>query len=483
MSETTISQSDASKSKAPVAARRFMFGPFTLGIVVAGLTACLIVAVSLISGVGYHLVFYGTIGRISSFLSVGCLVALAYLMPQVYRNELRIEAWLGRRQRWWSYAPTAWIGAFIVLILFAFLTKTSELISRGWGTLFFISGLVLIMVFEAGLVSTLRLLRKAQRIAPRRLMLAGSAHEISNYEMQFRAEEGFEIVSGHVIEPIEDDRDALDDAVSAAASSARQLNVDDVLILCDWHHKAVIAQLMAAFSMTPVAVHVRANGLFPSASMHVDSLGEEATLSLQRRPLSPVEQAIKRLFDLAVAVPALILLSPIFAAIAVLIKLESRGPVFFLQRRRGYNHREFKILKFRTMTSLDDGRVVPQAQRNDPRITRIGHWLRRSNIDELPQLLNVVLGDMSVVGPRPHAVAHDQYYEKRIAAYPRRLNFRPGITGWAQVNGWRGQTETDAKMAGRVEHDLYYIDNWSLGFDLYILVLTVFSRRGYRGAL
>lgn len=483
MSETTISQSSASKAKAPTAARRLRFGPFTLGIVVAVVTAVLIVALSLISGIAYHLVFHGAFGQVSSYLSVGCLVALAYLMPQVYRNELRIEAWLGRRQRWWSYAPAAWIGAFIMLILFAFLTKTSDMFSRGWGALFFVGGLFGMMAFEATLAASLRLLRKAQRIAPRRLMLAGSAHEIAAYEKGFRAEEGFEIVSGHVIEPVDGDRDALVDAVAEAVSTARQLNVDDVLLLSDWHNKTVIEQLMAAFSMTPVAVHVRANGLFPSAAMHVDSLGEQTTLSVQRRPLSPVEQGIKRFFDLAVAIPALVLLSPVFAAIAVLIKLESRGPVFFLQRRRGYNHREFKIFKFRTMSCLDDGSVVVQAQHNDPRITRIGRWLRQSNVDELPQLLNVVLGDMSIVGPRPHAVAHDQYYETRIAAYPRRLNFRPGITGWAQVNGWRGQTETDAKMAGRVEHDLYYIDNWSLGFDLYILILTVFSWRGYRGAL
>jgi polysaccharide biosynthesis protein PslA len=462
-----------------------MVGPFALGLIVAAVTAGLIVAASYASGIGYHLLAYGDTGSATSFLTVGCMVALAYLLPQIYRNELRIEAWTGRRQRWWSYAPTTWVGAFALLILIAFLTKTTALFSRGWAVLFFVSGLGLMMAFEAGLASVLRHLQRVRRITPRRLLLAGTAEEIAAYEARHRIEDGFEIVSGHVVDPEPDSADgetSLDHAVRTAAASARQLNVDDVLILSDWRQTTVIKELLAAFSMTPVAVHVRANGLFPTALMHADSIGDEATLSVQPRPLSPVQQALKRLFDLTIAVPALILLGPLLAVVAFLIKLDSPGPVLFVQRRRGYNHHVFNILKFRTMTTLDDGDVVVQAKPKDARITRIGHLLRRTNIDELPQLVNVVLGDMSIVGPRPHAVVHDLYYETRIAAYPKRLNVRPGITGWAQVNGWRGETDTDTKMAGRVERDLYYIDNWSLAFDLYIVLLTVLSRRGYKGA-
>ena len=135
------------------------------------------------------------------------------------------------------------------------------------------------------------------------------------------------------------------------------------------------------------------------------------------------------------------------------------------------------------MTTLDDGDVVRQARRNDPRITRLGRFLRKWNIDELPQLINVLKGDMSLVGPRPHALSHNREYEQKIALYARRHNVLPGITGWAQVNGLRGETDTDEKMRRRVDHDLYYIDNWSLWLDLRILILTAISRRSHRNAL
>jgi lipopolysaccharide/colanic/teichoic acid biosynthesis glycosyltransferase len=157
--------------------------------------------------------------------------------------------------------------------------------------------------------------------------------------------------------------------------------------------------------------------------------------------------------------------------------------VFFRQRRYGFNQQPFRIIKFRTMTTLDDGDVVPQATNDDRRVTRVGRFLRRWNIDELPQLVNVLKGDMSLVGPRPHALSHNREYERKISLYARRHNVRPGITGWAQVNGFRGCTDTDDKMRQRVDHDLYYIDNWSILLDLRILLLTVFSRRAYRNAV
>jgi lipopolysaccharide/colanic/teichoic acid biosynthesis glycosyltransferase len=164
------------------------------------------------------------------------------------------------------------------------------------------------------------------------------------------------------------------------------------------------------------------------------------------------------------------------------VKLNSRGPAFFLQRRYGFNQQPFRILKFRTMLTMDDGDVVRQATKADPRITPVGRFLRRWNIDELPQLVNVLRGEMSLVGPRPHALAHDHEYERRIALYARRHNVKPGITGWAQVNGFRGETSTDEKMKGRVEMDLHYIDKWSIWMDLSIILQTVFSPKAYRNA-
>jgi exopolysaccharide biosynthesis polyprenyl glycosylphosphotransferase len=211
-------------------------------------------------------------------------------------------------------------------------------------------------------------------------------------------------------------------------------------------------------------------------------LGPIASLQLRRMPLSRLELLEKRALDLLLASAGLLALTPLLIVVAVLIKLDSPGPVLFLQRRFGFNQKPFHIIKFRSMRTLDDGPVIEQARKNDPRVTRVGAWLRRWNIDEIPQLFNVIKGDMSLVGPRPHALSHDREYERRISSYARRHNVKPGITGWAQVHGLRGETDTDDKMRKRVEHDLYYIDNWSVLLDLQILIRTVVSPASYRNA-
>jgi len=161
-----------------------------------------------------------------------------------------------------------------------------------------------------------------------------------------------------------------------------------------------------------------------------------------------------------------------FFIVALAIKLDSPGPVLFMQTRHGFNGKRFKILKFRTMTVLEDGATIPQAVRGDSRVTRIGLWLRKTSIDEIPQFFNVLKGDMSIVGPRPHAVAHDSYYAELISRYAFRHHVKPGITGWAQVHGCRGETRTVHSMKERVDHDIWYVGNWSLLLDLYIILRT-----------
>jgi putative colanic acid biosynthesis UDP-glucose lipid carrier transferase len=168
----------------------------------------------------------------------------------------------------------------------------------------------------------------------------------------------------------------------------------------------------------------------------------------------------------------LLMIWPVLLALAAGVRLSSPGPVLFRQRRYGLYGESIYVYKFRTMRVCEDGRTVTQAQRNDPRVTRFGSFLRRTSLDELPQLFNVLSGTMSLVGPRPHAVSHNEEYRKVIAGYMLRHKVRPGITGWAQVNGYRGETETVEKMQRRVEYDLDYLRNWSLRLDLNILVRT-----------
>jgi putative colanic acid biosysnthesis UDP-glucose lipid carrier transferase len=196
-------------------------------------------------------------------------------------------------------------------------------------------------------------------------------------------------------------------------------------------------------------------------------------VGLCETPFTGINGLAKRLSDVVLASLILLLISPLMIAIAIGVRLSSPGPVIFRQRRNGLDGSEIVIYKFRSMIAQENGDVVPQARKHDPRITRFGRMLRRASLDELPQFINVLQGRMSIVGPRPHAVAHNEEYRQVIRAYMVRHKVKPGITGWAQVNGHRGETDTIEKMKARVEYDLEYLRNWSIGLDLQIIVRTI----------
>jgi len=200
-------------------------------------------------------------------------------------------------------------------------------------------------------------------------------------------------------------------------------------------------------------------------------------------PFTGTNQLVKRISDIIIASVIIVLISPLLLAIAIGVKLSSPGPVLFRQRRNGLDGHEIVVYKFRSMRTMEDGEVVRQATRNDPRVTPFGAFLRRTSFDELPQFFNVLAGTMSIVGPRPHAVTHNEEYRQMIKAYMVRHKVKPGITGWAQVNGLRGETDTVDKMKARVEYDLEYLRNWSLSLDLQIIVrtirLVIFARHAY----
>lgn len=209
------------------------------------------------------------------------------------------------------------------------------------------------------------------------------------------------------------------------------------------------------------------------------SLGEVAgipVINLSSTPMVGVNRVVKAIEDRVIASIILLLISPLMICVALGIKLTSAGPVFFRQERLGYDGRVFRVWKFRSMKVHQEreGKVT-QAKKNDSRITPFGAFLRRTSLDELPQFFNVLDGSMSIVGPRPHAVAHNEEYKDLVDRYMRRHKVKPGITGWAQVNGFRGETDTLEKMEKRVEYDLYYIEHWSLLFDLKIIFMTIFK--------
>jgi undecaprenyl-phosphate galactose phosphotransferase/putative colanic acid biosynthesis UDP-glucose lipid carrier transferase len=239
--------------------------------------------------------------------------------------------------------------------------------------------------------------------------------------------------------------------------------------------------LIVALQVVPRAVRI-----VPSASIEqylhfpVRSIGRLLSVEPQKAPLNRLQLSVKRAIDVVAGTVALIALLPVLVLAAIAIKLETRGNILFLQDRLGHRGVPFSIYKFRTMTVSENGAVVVQAHANDKRVTRVGYWLRRLSIDELPQLINIIQGDMSLVGPRPHAIAHDRYYAECIENYEIRQHVKPGLTGWAQVNGLRGETSAPELMRRRVEFDIWYAKNASIMLDIRILLLTaieVFRQR------
>lgn len=257
----------------------------------------------------------------------------------------------------------------------------------------------------------------------------------------------------------------------------RTNRVDRAIVTLPWVNSERIDILLQKLRTVPVRIDLVPNDLiwrFPCSD--IDRIGPVPLLTFANGRIVQQRGITKRVEDLTISLFLAIVASPLLLLIALAIKLDSKGPVLFKQNRHGFNNQVFSVFKFRSMHihQVDAGEIL-QATRHDPRVTRVGRFLRRSSLDELPQLINVIIGNMSIVGPRPHAVQHNLRYGSIISAYFARHNVKPGITGWAQVNGLRGETDTDEKMRLRVEHDLYYIENWSLFSDLKIILMTAIA--------
>jgi Undecaprenyl-phosphate glucose phosphotransferase len=446
--------------------------------------AAVIVGLSILAGVGYHWIAYGQVGFVSDYAKVGAAVAL---FRWVLQNPL--SAITTRPRGSLHYQLYLWTGAFVCLLLLGFLGKVSGSYSRGTILLFYLFGFPSLIAWQHGWKWVVRQGFSAGRLAVRKVLLLGTLAKIDEFRHRCHPAQVGMIVSDIIVLPEETLTDTprgrimLKEGLGRAIELVRLSGVDDVVVLLPWSATHALNLCADQLMTVPASVQLGPEAIFDRFSqIHLTRLGPATMLSLVRPPLGRLEVLTKRAFDVAVALSLLIALSPLLIVIAILIKLDSPGPIFFRQWRHGFNQRRFQIFKFRTMTVTEDGEAVTQAIMDDPRVTRLGRYLRRWNIDELPQLANVVLGDMSLVGPRPHALIHDRDFEQRIAFYARRHNIKPGITGWAQVNGWRGATDTEEKVQARVEHDLYYIDNWSMALDLYILALTVLSPKSFRNA-
>ncbi|MBM3602047.1 MAG: undecaprenyl-phosphate glucose phosphotransferase [Alphaproteobacteria bacterium] len=368
-----------------------------------------------------------------------------------------------------------WGSVALALVSIAYLTKTSDQFSRFWSLAWLFStfaGLILVRILLAIQLAHWRYL--GHLTVDIAIVGIGEAARHVLKQLRGRDSMGTRVIGVFASDDSEPGRvveglpvlGSVDDLIALT----RTTKVDSIIVALPWKPVDQLRQVLA--KLQSVAVDVR---LVPETfDLDLPPRGYTSLLNVYIRPLPGWSLLVKELEDKVLGSLLMLCALPIMALIALAIKLDSPGPVLFRQKRYGFNNDEFTVFKFRTMyQESGDAVEVTQAKRNDPRVTRVGRFLRRTSIDELPQLFNVLRGDMSLVGPRPHAVAHNEHYSHVIAGYLARHRVKPGITGWAQINGLRGATETPEQMRERVAYDLHYIDNWSLLFDLKILIHTV----------
>jgi Undecaprenyl-phosphate glucose phosphotransferase len=384
----------------------------------------------------------------------------------------------------------AWSVVVLLLLALAFLTQTAEDVSRLWALLWLAYGAIGLVVGRTLFARQIDLWQQRGQFTRNIAVVGASA-------LGRRFLEHLQRVSGNAVRVVGvfDDRRSRIPAeisdipvlgtVEDLVRYARMDAVDQVVITLPAYAEQRLLDMLNKLRDLPLDVSICPVVFEPPALVprRVTLVGGVPLLDMLQRPFSRWGYLVKTVEDYALATLLLILTAPLMLAIALVVRLDSRGPIIFRQKRYGFNNGTIEVFKFRTMrVDQDESSRGIQARRRDPRLTRVGRWLRRTSLDELPQLFNVLRGEMSVVGPRPHMVEHNHQYAALIDTYLARHRVKPGITGWAQVNGWRGETDILEKMEWRISHDLYYIENWSLSFDLQILARTLLVGLVHRNA-
>ncbi len=386
----------------------------------------------------------------------------------------------------WERVLGSWMVTGLFPLTVGFLMKVSEDFSRGWAITWFVSGAIMLAGTRAAMTLWIRRL-KAQGVFNSRVAIYGGSAQGQKLAHYIRGNSKLTI---SLVGFFDDRRDGrvpilVDDLPVFGTSDdlvamIRDDLIDQVIVALPWSAEARIQQVVQKLALTPVRIRLAPDlANFAFAHRPLVLLGDMPVITLFERPISGTDAIVKRAEDLIFTVAILFFLWPLLLLAAIAVKLDSPGPIFFRQPREGFNNQRFDVLKFRSMTHDScetDG--IQQATRDDKRVTRVGRIIRATSIDELPQLLNVLKGDMSLVGPRPHAPstrAAGRPFHEVVQTYAARHKVKPGMTGWAQVCGWRGETDTEEKLVKRLEHDLYYIENWSVTFDIYILIRTVFA--------
>jgi Undecaprenyl-phosphate glucose phosphotransferase len=438
------------------------------------------VMVVLCSGLMAYYTRFGSIG-IDTFkvysLAVGCLVSLnAFHLAGLYQfQHLTNLAEQARR------LLLAWPLVIGSLLMLGFAAGLLDEVSRGWVALWLLFGFTGLM--GARIATRLQLLRwhKAGRLTLNIAVIGAGEHGRRFIEHLRQQERHVNIIG-----LFDDRRDRIPDfiagfpvlgTVDELLLFARRHRIDQVVVALPWGAEDRLLGWLKKLKTLPADIRLCPDVIgFHLPHRGVSHIAGVPMLNVFEKPIAGWDNVVKTIEDRLLASLILVLIAPLMLAVAAGIKLTSPGPVFFKQKRYGFNNEIIDVFKFRSMhverCSADDGPVA-QATRDDDRITPFGRFLRRTSLDELPQFINVVRGEMSIVGPRPHAVAHNEQYAKLIDEYLARHKVKPGITGWAQVNGLRGETDTLEKMERRVQYDLHYIENWSLALDLRIILMTL----------
>lgn len=379
-----------------------------------------------------------------------------------------------------------WSIVFGAMTAVVFLTKAGDVYSRVWLLAWFGFGLLALLCFRFLVCSFVRKWNKDGRL-DRSAVIVGGGNRAAKLIEALEGSEDIDISIAGIFDDRGDDRSPSEvrgypklGDVSQLVDFARNSRVDLLIVSLPIAAENRLLEVLKKLWVLPVDIRLSAHTdklrFRPRAYSYIGSV---PFLDVFDKPLSGWDMIIKTIEDRFIAALALVLLSPVMALVAMAIKLDSKGPALFKQKRYGFNNELIEVYKFRSMyVEQADQTASKLVTKDDPRVTKVGRFIRKTSLDELPQLFNVLKGQLSLVGPRPHATqakAANRLYTEVVDGYFARHKVKPGITGWAQVKGWRGETDTTEKIERRVEHDLYYIENWSLTFDLYILAITPFS--------
>ena len=456
-------------------------------IVLAGLVRVIEFALVLLTGAA---IYVGHVVPIEGFAwhYLGAIVAIAMLATLSFQaaDIYQVQAFRGYEKQYFRLA-SAWSVVFLIVIGISFFAKAGDQYSRIWLGTFYVAGLIVLIAFRRALFLLVRNWTRQGRLDRRAVIVGADAQGAALIE-SIAAQRDSDIRIVGAFDDRGDDRSAtavsghpklgmVDDLIEFA----RRTRVDLVIFSLPISAEQRILQMLKKLWVLPVDIRLAAHSSKLRFRPRVYSyIGNIPVVDLFDKPITDWDVVMKWLFDKIIGSLILIAASPVMLIAAIAIKLDSRGPVLFKQKRYGFNNELIEVYKFRSMyVDQCDATASKLTTKDDPRVTRVGRFIRKTSIDELPQLFNVVFkGNLSLVGPRPHAIhakAENRVYDEAVDGYFARHRVKPGITGWAQVNGWRGETDTHEKIQRRVEHDLYYIENWSVLFDLYILAKTPFA--------